>query len=61
MVEFVYGPLAEHPHRGGEPLRFELEGKHSARRDSYRVIFQIFEAQVVVQAVTAQHRADAYR
>lgn len=38
VVEFIYGPLAEQPHRVGRPLRFELEGKHSAHRgdDLYR-------------------------
>jgi mRNA interferase RelE/StbE len=61
VVEFVYGALAENPHRVGKPLRFELEGKHSARRGNYRVIYEIFEARVEVQIVVVRHRADAYR
>lgn len=61
VVEFVYGALAENPHRVGKPLRFELAGKHSARRGNYRVIYQIFETAVEVQIITVQHRADAYR
>lgn len=61
VVEFVYGPLAENPHLVGKPLRFELRGLHSARRGNYRVIYEILEAQVVVQIVTVRHRADAYR
>ena len=32
VVEFIYGPLAQNPHRVGKPLRFELAGKRSARR-----------------------------
>ena len=37
VVEFVYGPLAGNPTRVGRPLRFELEGMHSAHRaDVYR-------------------------
>lgn len=31
-VEFIYGPLAANPGRVGRPLRFELEGLHSAHR-----------------------------
>ena len=36
VVEFIYGPLAQNPHRVGKPLRFELAGKRSARRGNYR-------------------------
>lgn len=43
MVEAIYGLLAERPYRVGRPLRFELEGKHSAYRGDYRVIYQIDE------------------
>ena len=36
-IEFIYGPLASSPSRIGRPLRFELEGMHSAQRaDVYR-------------------------
>lgn len=61
VVEFIYGPLADNPHRVGRPLRFELEGKYSARRGNYRVIYEIFETRVQVEVITVQHRADAYR
>ncbi len=61
VVEFVYGPLAENPHRVGKPLRFELEGKYSARRGNYRIIYEIFETRVQVEVIIVQHRADAYR
>jgi mRNA-degrading endonuclease RelE of RelBE toxin-antitoxin system len=61
VVEFAYGPLADNPHRVGKPLRFELEGKHSARRGNYRVIYEILETRVEVQIITVRHRADAYR
>ena len=61
VVEFVYGPLAENPHRVGKPLRFELEGKYSARRGAYRVIYQILETTVQVEVITVRRRADAYR
>ena len=58
VVEFIFGPLAENPHRVGKPLRFDLEGLHSARRGSYRVIYRI-EARVSIIAI--DHRADIYR
>jgi mRNA interferase RelE/StbE len=61
VVEFVYGPLAENPYRVGKALRFELEGKHSARRGNYRVVYEIFDTRVEVQNIAVRHRADAYR
>lgn len=57
-IEFVYGPLADQPHRIGKPLRFEFEGLHSARRGDYRVIYRIEEARIVV--IEIDHRADVY-
>ncbi|KGN38534.1 type II toxin-antitoxin system RelE family toxin [Knoellia subterranea] len=57
-IEFIYGPLAQNPHRVGKALRFELEGLHSARRGDYRVIFRI---EVHVTIVAIEHRADSYR
>ncbi len=61
VVEFIYGPLAERPHRVGRALRFELEGKHSAHRGDYRVIYEIDEPGRCVLVLTIAHRADAYR
>lgn len=58
VVEFVYGPLAENPHRVGHALRFELDGLHSARRGDFRVIYRITD---VVTIVAIDHRADIYR
>ena len=58
VVEFVYGALAENPHRVGKPLRFELEGLHSARRGDFRIIYRIGEH---VTTIAIEHRADVYR
>jgi mRNA-degrading endonuclease RelE of RelBE toxin-antitoxin system len=59
-VELIYGALAENPQRVGGPLRFELEGKHIARRGAYRVVYVIDDQRrIVVKAFT--HRGDAYR
>jgi mRNA interferase RelE/StbE len=57
-LEFIYGQLAENPERVGKPLRFELQGLHSARRGDFRIIYRITE---VVPILTIEHRADAYR
>lgn len=58
-VEFLYGPLAENPQRVGKTLRFELEGRWSARRGQYRVIYRIDDGLVVVEVLKISHRADA--
>jgi mRNA-degrading endonuclease RelE of RelBE toxin-antitoxin system len=57
-VEFIYGGLAENPHRVGKPLRRELEGMHSARRGDFRVIYRITD---LVTIAAIDHRADIYR
>jgi mRNA interferase RelE/StbE len=60
VVDFLYGPLAQDPHRVGKPLRLQLEGYWSARRGQYRVIYSIHDDEVLVRVVRISHRADAY-
>lgn len=57
-IEFIYGPLASTPQRVGKALRVDLDGLHSARRGSYRIICRI-DARVTIIAI--EHRADVYR
>lgn len=59
--EFIRGPLVENPHRVGKPLRDRLEGKYSARRGAFRIIYQIFDDRVVVRVIHIEHRRDVYR
>lgn len=59
--EFIRGHLAESPFRVGKPLRDRLEGRYSARRGEFRVIYQIFEEVIVVGVITIDHRRDACR
>jgi mRNA interferase RelE/StbE len=61
VIEFVYGRLAVNPRRVGRPLRFELEGLHSARRGDYRIVYRIDDehAAVVIDAIA--HRSDVCR
>lgn len=60
-IEFVYGALAEHPQRVGGALRLELQGKFSARRGDFRVIYEIDDKVRTVLIVAIDHRSDVYR
>lgn len=60
-IEFVYGGLSENPHRVGHALRFDLEGKHSARRGDFRIIYKIDDDRRIVTVVAIDHRSDIYR
>ena len=59
-VEFLYGPLAENPHRVGAPLRTPFEGHWRARRGEYRVRYTIDDEGAVVTVLDISHRRDAY-
>lgn len=59
--EFIRGPLAENPYRVGKPLRDRLEGRYSARRGEFRVIYQIVDDRVFVRVIHIAHRRDVYR
>ena len=59
--EFIRGPLAEDPYRVGKPLRGQLEGRFSARRGEFRLIYWVFEDRVVIRVIHIEHRRDAYR
>ncbi len=61
IIEFIYGPLADNPHRVGKPLRGELLGFHSARRGDYRIIYEIDDAAASVLVIRIHHRAHSYR
>ena len=61
VIEFVYTTLAVGPRRVGRPLRFELEGLHSARRGDYRIIYGIDDRHATVVIDTVAHRSDIYR
>ena len=59
-VEFLYGPLAENPHRVGAALRKPFEGYWRARRGEYRVRYTIDDNTHTVQVLDISHRRDAY-
>jgi mRNA-degrading endonuclease RelE of RelBE toxin-antitoxin system len=60
-VEFLYGPLAENPHRVGAPLRKPFEGYWRARCGEYRVRYTIDDSTQTVQVFNISHQRDAYR
>lgn len=52
--------IATNPQRLGKPLRFELEGCHSARRGPYRIIYRIDNSTRSIKILAVAHRTDAY-
>ena len=60
-LEFLTGPLIENPHRVGKRLRPPLDGRWSARRGQYRIIYQINEEDRTVVVLQIAHRSDAYQ
>lgn len=59
--EFVRGPLCREPFRVGKPLSPPLEGTYSARRGSFRILYEIDEETRTVTVTAVQYRADVYR
>lgn len=60
-AEFLYGTLADNPHRVGAPLRKPFEGYWRARRGEYRVRYTIDDNTHTVQVLDISHRREAYR
>ncbi len=58
--EFIMGALRDDPRRVGKPLREPLAPLYAARRGEYRVIYQIIDQRLVIEAVSIVHRRDAY-
>jgi mRNA interferase RelE/StbE len=54
-------PLAENPHRAGKALLKPLDGLHSARRGSYRILYRIEDQVVLVTVIKVTHRTGACR
>jgi mRNA interferase RelE/StbE len=61
VVGFLYGSLADNPHRVGKPLKLGLDGLRSARRGDYRVIYRIDDDRQRVEVMAIEHRSDVYR
>lgn len=61
VYEFVHGPLCREPYRVGKPLSPPLAGTFSARRGTFRVLYEVDEDARTVTVMAVQHRADVYR
>ncbi len=59
-VEFMVGPLTADPNVVGHPINRELFGLWSARRGVYRIVFELNESELVVNALYIDHSADIY-
>jgi len=53
--------IAENPRRLGKPLILEHEGRYSARRGPYRLIYELDDEEHVVRMVAIGHRRDVHR
>jgi len=60
--EFITTTLLDNPRRFGKRLRLPpYEGTWSARRGSYRVLYEIDDGTRTVTVTAVEHRSDAYR
>jgi mRNA interferase RelE/StbE len=53
--------IAKNPRRLGKPLMLEHEGRFSARRGPYRIIYEIEDDDHLVRVIAIGHRRDVYR
>ncbi len=61
VIQFLTGARLENPRRVGTPLKGQLEGIHSARRGTYRVLYRVNDATREVVVIRIDHRSEAYR
>ncbi len=61
VVAFIFGSLASDPRKRGKPLKRELEGRWSARRGDYHVVYRLDEETKTMYVLKIAHRADVYR
>jgi mRNA-degrading endonuclease RelE of RelBE toxin-antitoxin system len=62
VYEFITTALLDKPRRVGKRLILPpYEGTWSARRGTYRVLYEIDEEELTVTVTAIEHRSDAYR
>lgn len=61
VAEQIAGAIAGSPHRLGKELDVPFEGIYSARRGSYRILYEIDEHAESITIVAIGHRRDVYR
>ena len=60
LVAFVFGGLADEPKRRGKPLQRELDGRWSARRGDYRIVYRLEEETKTMYVLKIGHRGRMY-
>lgn len=60
-TETIRHANAENPYRVGKPLDEPFDGYHSARRGTYRIVYRINEAELVVEIHSIRHRRNVYQ
>lgn len=61
VLEFLNGALSESPTRVGKFLRLDRIGEFTARRGTWRIIYELDEERHVVRVLAVGHRANVYR
>lgn len=61
VYQFITGALLDNPHRVGKPLDPPLAPAWTARRGTYRILYNIDDTHHIVEVTAIRHRADAYR
>jgi mRNA-degrading endonuclease RelE of RelBE toxin-antitoxin system len=61
VIDLITGPLIDNPQRVGKPLRHELEGVWSARRGTFRILYEIKGTDREVVVLRVEHRRSASR
>ena len=62
VYEFITTALLDNPRRVGKQLILPpYEGTWSARRGTYRVLYEIDDEEFTVTVTAIEHRSDAYR
>ena len=61
VIEFMTSALVEQPRRVGKELRGDLVGVWSARRGTYRILYEVHEEAREVVVLRIEHRRDVYR
>lgn len=61
VLALIDGDLGSQPARVGKPLRPPLAGIWSARRGTYRILYEIDHQACIVTVTAIEARSDAYR
>lgn len=59
LVKKIDQFLVNYPH-SGKPLHGELRGYRRCRLDDYRIIYQIFEKEILISIIRVGHRSEIY-